>query len=111
MVPVHPEASRASGSVSGRRRGILAHRGTPRVAATAKPHDAPLQTDGSGTLVDVATWNIRSGCNGGLESALRAMKALSVDICLLTEAKLTDGIHMKLSSGYLVITTNATSKS
>jgi hypothetical protein len=39
------------------------------------------------------------------------MKALSVDICLLTEAKLTDGIHAKVSSGFSVVATDAASKS
>ena len=111
MVPVHPEASRASGSVSERRRGILAHRGMSCVAATAEPHDATLQTDINGTFADVATWNVCSGRNGGLESALRAMKALSVDICLFTEAKLMDGIHTRVSSRFSVVATDAASKS
>ena len=111
MEPVQPVASRASGSVGGSRHGILTKRGTPRVVAAAETHDAPSQTDGSGTLVDVATWNIRSGRNGGLESLLRAMDSMEVDICLLTEEKLTDDIHAKSAFGYTVVATDAPSKS
>ena len=81
-----------------------------RIAATTEPHDAPSQMDGSGTLVDVATWNICSGRNGGLESALQAMKVMALDICILTEVKLTASIYAKVSSGYSTVTTNAASK-
>ncbi len=35
----------------------------------------PSQADGSG-LIAVATYNIRSGCNGGLETALRVMEGM-----------------------------------
>ena len=88
----------------------MTKRGTPRVVAAAEPQDAPSQADGSGTLA-VATWNIRSGRNLGLESALRAMESMAVDICLLTETKLTDGIHTRKSSGFEVVATNAVTKS
>ena len=88
----------------------MTKRGTPRVVAAAEPQDAPSQADGSGTLA-VATWNIRSGRNLGLESALRAMASMAVDICLLTETKLTDRIYTRKSSGYEVVATNAVSKS
>ena len=73
MVSVHPDALQTSGSVGGRRHGILTKLGTPRVIATAEPQDAPSQAGGSGTL-DVVTWNIHSDRNLGLESALRVMK-------------------------------------
>jgi len=91
MVPVHPGALQASGSVGGRRRYLLTKRGTSHIVVATKPQDAPSQADGSG-IMDVATWNICSGNNLGYQSALWAMK---VYICLLTEAKLTDGIHAK----------------
>ncbi len=39
----------------------------------------PSQADGSGSIA-VASYNIRNGRNGGLESALRAMEAMGVDI-------------------------------
>ena len=72
------------------------------------PQDAPSRTDGSGAF-KLATWNIRSGRNGGLESALRALDALEVDIALLTETKLTKGIYTRWSSSYSVIATDAKS--
>ncbi|KAL7524510.1 hypothetical protein ACHAXR_000605 [Thalassiosira sp. AJA248-18] len=72
------------------------------------PQDASLRTDGSGTF-SVATWNIRSGRNGGLEPACRAMSSLGVDIAFLQEAKLTRGIHTRFSSGYSIVATDAPS--
>ena len=69
-----------------------------------------LMVDGSGTL-DIMMWNIRSSRNLGLESALRVMKSMGVDICLLTETKLTDGVHTRKLSGYDVVVTNAVSNS
>ncbi|KAL7524163.1 hypothetical protein ACHAXR_000463, partial [Thalassiosira sp. AJA248-18] len=72
------------------------------------PQDAPSRTDGSGTF-SVATWNIRSGRNGGLESACRAMGSLGVDIAFFQEAKLTGGIHTRFSSGYSIVAFDAPS--
>jgi endonuclease/exonuclease/phosphatase family metal-dependent hydrolase len=56
-------------------------------------------------------YNIRSGRAGRLEMVLRAMNQMNVDIGILTEAKLTDGIHMRQSSGYHVYATSARSHS
>jgi hypothetical protein len=52
----------------------------------------PSQTDGSGPIT-VASWNIRNGCNGGLESALQAMEAMGVNLGVLLETKLTGRIY------------------
>ncbi len=41
----------------------------------------------------VALYNIRSGQNGGLESALRAMAAMEVNFGILMETKITGGIY------------------
>jgi hypothetical protein len=41
----------------------------------------------------VALYNIRSGQNGGLESALRAMAAMEVDFGILVETKIMGGIY------------------
>jgi hypothetical protein len=57
------------------------------VAVTGTP---PSQPDGSGSIV-IASFNIQSGCNGGLEGALRAMDQMGVDISFLLETKLTGG--------------------
>ena len=72
----------------------------------------PSQSDGSRTkpTFSVATWNIRSGRNGGLESACRALESLNVDIAFLQETKLTNGIHTRNSSGYSIVASEAPSK-
>ena len=44
-------------------------------------------------------------------SGMVAMDSMEVDICLLTEAKLTDGIHTNVAFGYTVVATDAPSKS
>ena len=85
----------------------MAERDTSPIVAAISPQDAPSQTDGSGTTITVANWNIRNGRNGGLEGALRAVKALGVDFGLLTETKLTGGIYTRNSSGYEVLATDA----
>ena len=69
----------------------------------------PLQAEGSGSFT-VASYNIRSGSNGGLESALRAMKLMGVDCGVFLETKLTEGIYTRWSSGYDVRSTHAPSK-
>ena len=46
----------------------------------------------SGTFV-VGMCNVRSGRNGGLESALRGLGLMNVDSAGLTETKLTDGFY------------------
>ena len=51
-------------------------------SAIIEEHEPPSQTDGRGTF-SVASWNIRSGRNGGLEGALRALESLGVNIGIL----------------------------
>ena len=53
----------------------------------------------------LATINIRSGRAGGLEAALRVLRALrqgSVNMGVLQETKLTDMIYSRQVEGYLV---------
>ncbi len=76
------------------------------VTTAAEP---PLQAEGSG-LFTVASYNIQSGCNGGLESALQAMKLMGVDCGVLLETKLTKGVYTCWSSGYNIRSTHAPSK-
>jgi hypothetical protein len=57
----------------------------------------------------MASYNVQSGCNGGLESALRAMKLMGVDFGVLLETKLTKGGYTRWSSGYYVRATHAPS--
>jgi hypothetical protein len=66
------------------------------------------QPDGSGSI-SFASFNIRSGHNGGLEGALRAINQLGVDIGFLLETKLTGGIYTRYSSGYTVLASTPTS--
>ena len=68
----------------------------------------PSQSDGSGSI-PVASWNIHNGHSGGLESALRAMEALGVDIGILLETKVTGRIYTRFSSGYSVVASDAAS--
>ena len=54
--------------------------------------EQPSQAEGSG-LFTVAWYNIRSGCNGGLESALIAMRLMGVDCGVFLETKLTKSVY------------------
>ena len=80
-----------------------------RVApAIIEADELPSRTDGRGTF-SLATWNIRSGRKNGLESALRAMASLGVDIGFLQETKLTQGIYTRQFDEYKVFATEANS--
>jgi hypothetical protein len=57
----------------------------------------------------IATFNIRNGRQGNLESALRALMKMNVDIGLLEETKIKDEKYKKKSFGYNVIATRAES--
>jgi hypothetical protein len=59
--------------------------------------------------IKIATYNILSGRNGRLEMALRELDRLNVDLCFLTEAKLTGGIYTRSGFGYKVFATEAAS--
>jgi hypothetical protein len=76
--------------------------------ATIAP-ELPLRAEGSGLFM-VALYNIQSGCNGGLKSALQTMKQMGVDCGILLETKLTKGVYTHWSSGYNVRSTHAPSK-
>ena len=55
------------------------------------------------------TYNIRNRRNGGVEAALRGMSQANMDLGILQETKLTDGIYTRGSARYIVIATNAPS--
>ena len=57
----------------------------------------------------VALYNIRSGWNGGLESALRAMAEMDISFGILVEAKITAGIYTCFLSSYNIFVSNAVS--
>ena len=50
------------------------------------------------------------GRKGGLEAALRGMSQANMDLGILQETKLTDGIYTRGSAGYSVIATDAPSR-
>ena len=56
------------------------------------------------------TYNIFNGRKGGLEAALRGMSQANMDMGILQETKLTDGIYTCGSAGYSVIATDAPSR-
>ena len=56
------------------------------------------------------TYNIRNGRNGGLEAALRGMSQANMDLGILQETKLTDGVYSRRSAGYSVIATDTPSR-
>jgi hypothetical protein len=67
----------------------------------------PSRPDGSESIA-LASFNIQSGRNGGIEAALRAMDQLGVDIGFLLETKLMGEIYTRHLSGYDVLASNAT---
>ena len=56
------------------------------------------------------TYNIRNGQNGGLEAALRGMSQANMDLGILQETKVTDGIYTRGSAEYSGIATDAPSR-
>ena len=56
------------------------------------------------------TYNIRNGRNGGLEAALRGVSQANMDLGILQETKLTDGIYTRGSASYSVVATDAPSR-
>ena len=51
--------------------------------------------------IRLATLKIRSGKAGGVEAALRDLRQGKVDMGVLKETKLTDGIHAWQGEGYV----------
>ena len=66
-------------------------------------------TDGT-VPIRFGTYNIRNCQKGGLEAALRGMSQANMDLGILQETKLTDGIYTRRSAGYSVIATDAPSR-
>ena len=63
-----------------------------------------------GVPIIFGTYNIRNGCNGGLESALRGMAQANMDLGIFQETKCKDGIYTRASAGYRVVATDAPSQ-
>ena len=56
------------------------------------------------------TYNIRNGRNIGLEAALWGVSQSNMDLGILQETKLTDGIYTFGSAGYSVVAADAPSR-
>ena len=52
------------------------------------------------------TYNICNGRNCGLEAALRGMSQANMDLGILQETKLTDGIYTRRLANYSVVATD-----
>ena len=60
--------------------------------------------------IKFGTYNIRNGMNGGLEAALRGMEQANMDLGVIQETKITDGVYTRTSAGYRVVATDAPSR-
>ena len=60
----------------------------------------PTESGPTNKEIVIGTWNIQSGRSSCLEAALRALSIVGVNLCFLTEKKLTNGIHTHFSLGY-----------
>ena len=49
--------------------------------------------DGTGGVTKFGSYNIQNGRNGGLESALCGMAQANIDMGVLLETKLTNGVY------------------
>ena len=49
--------------------------------------------------IKFGTYNIRNGRNGGLETALRGMEQANLDMGILQETKITNGVYTRASAG------------
>ena len=71
----------------------------------------PTRKPTDGTVpIRFGTYNIRNGRKGGLEAALRGMSQANMDLGILHETKLTDGVYTRGSAGHNVIATDAPSR-
>ena len=68
------------------------------------------RTTSGKVLIRFGTYNIRNGRNGGLEAALRGVSHTNMDLGILKETKLTDGIYTRGSAGYSVVATDMPSR-
>ena len=73
----------------------------------------PLRCNRGSTEEEVpiksGTYNIRNGRNGGLETAIRGMEQANLDMGIMQDTKITDGVYTRASAGYRVVATDAPS--
>ena len=63
-----------------------------------------------GRRICITTFNIRSGREGGLDMALRALWKCNIRIGVLQDTKIARGIHTQWRSGYNIWVTEAESQ-
>ena len=94
------------------------HRGRSATAPSRGPPAEPRRRRGSrtrerrrkrrGKWISIASYNIRDGRNGGLQSAARALGRTMVDIAVLQEVKITDTrFATRKWAGYEILTAAA----
>ena len=59
--------------------------------------------------IKFGTYNIRNGRNGGLDTSLRGMEQENLDMGIMQETNITDGVYNRASAGYRVVATDAPS--
>ena len=74
----------------------------------------PLRRNRGSTEEEVpikfSTYNIRNGRNGGLEAELRGMDQANMDLGVMQEKNITNGVYTRASAGYRVVATDAPSR-
>ena len=60
--------------------------------------------------IKFGTYNIRNRRNRGLEAALKGMDQANLDMGILQETNITDGVYTRASAGYRVVATDAPSR-
>ena len=87
---------------------------TTEQAAPAEEQDLPTtmepaESKSTNKELVIGTWNIQSGRSTCLETVLQVLGIVGVNLCFLTETKLTKGIYTQFFLGYRVLATNAMS--
>ena len=80
---------------------------TPPQPGGSRAEEKGILRGGNGKDLAIATWNIRDGRNGGLESAARSFKLLGVDIGIVQETKcVRKKFAARKGSGYAICSIN-----
>ena len=61
-------------------------------------------------LIRLGSYNIRNGRNLGLELVLRGMSQANLDLEVLQETNITDGVYVHGSDGYSIIAMDVPSR-
>ncbi len=64
---------------------------------------------GTHRTINISTWKIKSGYDGGLEAAGRGLAVVNVNITVLWKTKLTHWIYTQHTTKYSIVSTNTPS--